>query len=1060
MSSELIPGEATGKNFTISCTSGLRINITNALYGSNCPAANGGVQDNNLFTECDEEITCTYTIDYTKIGDPASGCFKDYIYNYTCVEYLFVIPPVTGDYSYALNYCQNNYHDIANIYDPNENDIILKTVNLRHIDDIKSGAFIGYHKEGQEWEWESDFKSNPMLFLQSPLTPISSNIETPLTTCMVISRFGWLYQNCSTSNYFVCETKDHRPKFNESGPFRVNTERKLKFNDARSLCRAHFGYDLATIYEEQEYRVAQDLCKEFSKEIDQTNCWIGFEKGILNVNEWEWVQDLPPSVIPINELINIDLWTIEPFQKSIANVYCQARTNLTILYDKNGEQVTTNQSGEFHLIEPITLIAKDVTYDSTLTFRTDTVPGFIPGLRCSVIFENNTFNTEVKSDDVYWSIIAVKSKYESTDILEQTELVTKLGHTPDDISPLAQWLWNHFYLADDNVTEFEQVTFQFSFEQVPGVQLKPGDNCAAISYFEPNKWKTNNCEDEQYFICNAYDHAPKFAISDNNEFAVLINRTLTRPESLALCQNIYGDGLATIYSHYEFNQITDMLNENGIDDAWIGLHYNNKSFQDTDNWEDVKSNYYGWDTQTEFIFDDWTLDVWENGVSHAFPTPSVHNDSCVKQTNEGEWELINCTKMAHAVCNYKSHEPQFKSSQLGAFYLLENQLQNYKDGEQMCKDYVGYASTGAIIYHPIENERAIWLCSNSTNGKGCFIGYNNLKTDLKNNTIWAWNNGAKINIFDFPWFGNYNPWLDSLNITNKTQNIDELLTNKYGGDTSNTSYCTAIIPANETIDGHNVTEWKWDIVDCDPEGGLNMLCDSGEDHAQCWMIQSCSECAVRSDCGWCAYPEDGRSGKCQLKHEICYAPGTEFIKQEFGCPDYDPIINVTMKQDYKYEYYVNITMCAQTAPDDVPTHELINYVNHSHCVKQQEKVELYVISDYENATLGNFQILGRVIELNQTSQTHKHHWRNSTIFDQTVCEIDIYHGYVNSIKCDTKAINNLTQFDMLHDILRYLIPRLETRLFQGFDIAQESLFGYSTMQRYHNGDVDHTIHRV
>ncbi len=104
----------------------------------------------------------------------------------------------------------------------------------------------------------------------------------------------------------------------------------------------------------------------------------------------------------------------------------------------------------------------------------------------------------------------------------------------------------------------------------------------------------------------------------------------------------------------------------------------------------------------------------------------------------------------------------------------------------MCRDYLGIRSTGAIIYHPIENKRAIWLCANSTNDKGCFIGYNNI--EYKNYTNFRWRNGAQINVFEHPWFGN--PFL---NVSNDTNNINRMLTNKYGGNESSNEYCTAIV---------------------------------------------------------------------------------------------------------------------------------------------------------------------------------------------------------------------------------------------------------------------------
>ncbi len=85
----------------------------------------------------------------------------------------------------------------------------------------------------------------------------------------------------------------------------------------------------------------------------------------------------------------------------------------------------------------------------------------------------------------------------------------------------------------------------------------------------------------------------------------------------------------------------------------------------------------------------------------------------------------------------------------------------------------------------------------------------------------------------------------------------------------------------------------------------------------------------------------------------------------------------------------------------------------------------------------NYDILGKVIELRQGSRNPgSQQFENVTTFEElTVCDIKIYHGWANSITCDNKGAgqgNNITQFDMLHDILRYLLPRLQTRLFQGY----------------------------
>ncbi len=255
---------------------------------------------------------------------------------------------------------------------------------------------------------------------------------------------------------------------------------------------------------------------------------------------------------------------------------------------------------------------------------------------------------------------------------------------------------------------------------------------------------------------------------------------------------------------------------------------------------------------------------------------------------------MNCNLTSYAICYVDIHTPNFTESQLVSYYLLD-QPQSYLNGEEMCSNWLGIRSKGAIIYHPIENERAIWLCANATNGKGCYIGYNNIYLGNK----LTWRNGALIDTNKSPWFGN--PWL-------------------YND-------CAAIIK------DENTGKWGWDIVDCDTE--LNILCDSGNDHSQCWYLQSCSECAIRSDCRWCG-------NQCQLKDEICYND-TLLVEEEFGCPDFDPIVNITYEKDMNYAYTINITMCASTAPDIVDTDQLINYVNYSNCVIQHETIEFYIL---------------------------------------------------------------------------------------------------------------------
>eukprot|EP01083_Nonionella_stella_P113789 335736_1 len=138
---------------------------------------------------------------------------------------------------------------------------------------------------------------------------------------------------------------------------------------------------------------------------------------------------------------------------------------------------------------------------------------------------------------------------------------------------------------------------------------------------------------------------------------------------------------------------------------------------------------------------------------------------------------------------------------------------------------------------------AIRLCSNANaaNVKGCFIGYNNIA--YRNSSDFRWADGAKVDVFSDPW------WQSSWNSITKAT-LD-------GYSAGSNEKCTAIVADSNG-------DYIWDLVGCDAE--LNILCDSGDDHAQaaqCWMLQSCSECAIRSDCGWCG-------GRCQLVDEIYY----------------------------------------------------------------------------------------------------------------------------------------------------------------------------------------------
>lgn len=64
------------------CTAPI-VNVVSATYGGNCGAAAGNVTA-QLAAACNGRSTCTYTIDYHVLGDPAPGCAKTYAAQWRC----------------------------------------------------------------------------------------------------------------------------------------------------------------------------------------------------------------------------------------------------------------------------------------------------------------------------------------------------------------------------------------------------------------------------------------------------------------------------------------------------------------------------------------------------------------------------------------------------------------------------------------------------------------------------------------------------------------------------------------------------------------------------------------------------------------------------------------------------------------------------------------------------------------------------------------------------------------------------------------------------------------
>jgi hypothetical protein len=59
------------------------IRIVAGSYGQNCRAPHGN-KTPHLQQTCEGQATCAYRVDYKVIGDPAYGCQKDYVAEFTC----------------------------------------------------------------------------------------------------------------------------------------------------------------------------------------------------------------------------------------------------------------------------------------------------------------------------------------------------------------------------------------------------------------------------------------------------------------------------------------------------------------------------------------------------------------------------------------------------------------------------------------------------------------------------------------------------------------------------------------------------------------------------------------------------------------------------------------------------------------------------------------------------------------------------------------------------------------------------------------------------------------
>jgi hypothetical protein len=95
-----LAGEATSKVVTLSCArdTGAEaekrhsegLDIRSATYGGNCGAPRGNATQ-DVATSCGGKADCTYSVSVDKLGDPASGCSKNFVVSYLCAPSLSVL---------------------------------------------------------------------------------------------------------------------------------------------------------------------------------------------------------------------------------------------------------------------------------------------------------------------------------------------------------------------------------------------------------------------------------------------------------------------------------------------------------------------------------------------------------------------------------------------------------------------------------------------------------------------------------------------------------------------------------------------------------------------------------------------------------------------------------------------------------------------------------------------------------------------------------------------------------------------------------------------------------
>ncbi|HXA85943.1 MAG TPA: hypothetical protein VNZ47_12750 [Candidatus Dormibacteraeota bacterium] len=83
ISNSILSTQSSIATFTVGQPPQTGISVVSGTYGGNCGASHGNVTG-ALGSACNTLGHCDYIVDYTILGDPAPGCAKDYVAEWTC----------------------------------------------------------------------------------------------------------------------------------------------------------------------------------------------------------------------------------------------------------------------------------------------------------------------------------------------------------------------------------------------------------------------------------------------------------------------------------------------------------------------------------------------------------------------------------------------------------------------------------------------------------------------------------------------------------------------------------------------------------------------------------------------------------------------------------------------------------------------------------------------------------------------------------------------------------------------------------------------------------------